>query len=175
MNSLAFSLVRVASIATLIFTLANAPVNAGEMIPELRVATALGNQSDVHMISAAWYGDVPGWTRASRLEYSVGAINDADQSSGFVFVGPVWELIGGGRPTYLEFSLGPTLLSGSTIDGRELGGNFHFRSALALGRTFGARRNMHLALRVSHISNGGLRELNPGLDFIGLSFTVGAR
>ena len=175
MNWLARMWVRAASVVGLIFALASAPVSAQDMFPELRFATALGNQSDVHLISAAWYGNAPDWTRALRIEYSVGAISDADKSRAFVFAGPVWELIGNGKPTYLEFSLGPTLLSGSTIDGRELGGNFHFRSALALGRTFGARRNMHLALRVSHISNGGLREPNPGLDFIGLSFTVGSR
>jgi len=32
------------------------------------------------------------------------------------------------------------------------------------------RRLAAFALRNSHISNGGLRDDNPGLDFVGLSF-----
>lgn len=151
------------------------PAAAGTMFPELRIANAFGGDYDAHVITAAWYGRAPAWTRASRLEYAVGAIEDTDTSRAYAFFGPVWTLPNRSRDFFVEFSIGPAVLNGSTIDNRELGGNFHFRSALAFGKTFGYRRPVRVALRVSHISNGGLREPNPGFDFIGLSFTAGAR
>lgn len=149
--------------------------HATEMIPELRLATAFGGDYDVDILTAAWYVPAPRWTRANRLEVAAGAIQNSSSSQGFAFVGPVWLLTDERRATFVEFSIGPTLLSGSNFAGHELGGNVQFRSALALGREFGRRRLFRLALRVEHISNGGLRDDNPGLDSIGLSFSSTGR
>ncbi len=149
-------------------------VRADGLVPELRLATSYLGTSDVTTYTAAWYGRAPRWTLANRLEYSLGAIDDSQSLRAFAFVGPVWRFAGKDAPLFVDVSLGPTVLAGSTVvAGRELGGRFHFRSAVALGARFGARRDMELAIRVSHISNGGIRDANPGLDSIGLSFDRG--
>ena len=145
---------------------------ADSSVPEFRLATAYRGHFDATIISAAWYRAAPRWTRADRLELSLGVIDD-DVSRAFVFVGPTWRLGKGGSPAFAEFSFGPTALAGSTIGGRELGGNLHFRSALAVGMNLGATRKTEIALRISHVSNGGLRNRNPGLDSIGLSVVAG--
>jgi hypothetical protein len=138
--------------------------------PEIRVATAYGGKYDADLLTLAWFTSAPGWTRAERIEFSAGVIQGRKRSRPIVFAGPVWRLTKPDRPSFIEFSTGPTLISGSTISGRELGGNLHFRSALAFGRVFGRRRLLRIALRFEHISNGGLRDENPGLESIGLSF-----
>ena len=149
------------------------PALADDQLPELRIAQSFGGHFDAESVSVAWFGRAPSWTRASQFEYSTGVISGVDSSRLFAFAGPVWQLSDRSRRLYAEFSFGATLLDGSRIDGRELGGNFHFRSALALGMRIGRRDNARIALRLSHISNGGLRESNPGIDFIGVSFDTG--
>ena len=144
---------------------------AADAPSELRVATAFGGYPDVRVVEAGWQRAAPAWTRASRLDVTIGAINDARRARPFAAIAPVWSLARPGRNFFAEFSIGPAILGGSRVAGRELGGNFHFRSSLALGMTFRSRRPARLALRVSHISNGGIRESNPGLDYVGISFS----
>ena len=146
---------------------------AASLVPELRVATAFNSRFDADLVSAAWYTGVPRWTRAQRFEFAAGVIHGSATTRAFAFAGPDWQLTPARLDAFVEFSFGPTLLSGSTIDGHELGGNLHFRSALAVGRSFGRHRMTRIALRIEHISNGGLRDPNPGLDSIGLSFVSG--
>jgi len=147
---------------------ARADVSPG--LPELRVATAYTGKFDADVFTAAWYIDAPAWTRGARLELAAGVINAADASRPFAFAGPVWRAASRGRAPFLEFSFGPTVIGGSTVDGRDLGGNLHFRSAVALGLAGGHNHAFEVAIRIEHISNGGLRRDNPGLDSIGLSY-----
>jgi len=154
-------------------TLFAAPARAGDLVPEWRVAEAYRHGEEAMQLEAAWYGPAPRWFRAVRLEYAVGVIRDSERRHAFAFIGPVWRMTRPARRWFAEISTGPTVLTGSTVQNRELGGRLHFRSAIAIGNTFGARRNLRLALRVSHISNGGTRNDNPGLDFVGLSFSNG--
>jgi len=148
------------------------PARAGALqaYPELRVATAYSGKFDADVFTAAWYVDAPGWVRAARLELAAGVISAADKSRPFAFAGPVWRVTSRRRSSFLEFSFGPTVIGGSTVDGRELGGNLHFRSAVALGLAGGRGQAHEIAIRIEHISNGGLRDDNPGFDSIGLSF-----
>ena len=148
------------------------PALADDRLPELRIAQSFGGHFDVESVAVAWFGRTPSWTRASRFEYSAGIIRGADSSRLFAFAGPVWRASDRTRRLYTEFSFGPALLDGSRIDGRELGGSLHFRSALALGMRIGRHERGRIALRISHISNGGLAEPNPGIDFIGISLSV---
>lgn len=142
-------------------------------LPELRLSTTYRSGVDADVYSVAWYTGAPHWTGARRLEFSAGIIRDTNTSRPFAFAGPVWRLTDASRAPFIEFSLGPTGIAGATFDGRRLGGNLHFRSAFTLGTTFGVQQTMRIAFRVEHISNGGLRDDNPGLDSIGLSFVSG--
>ncbi len=141
-----------------------------QTVPELHLGQAYSNQRDTFLVSASWYVDAPAWTRASATELSLGAIDDGRRSRPFVSAGPVWRLQGDRRRGFVELGLSTTLVSGSTFAGSDLGGNLQFKSSLAIGRTFGRREGLRVTLRVQHLSNGGLRSANPGLDTIGLSF-----
>lgn len=139
-------------------------------IPELRLADTYLEGPDTRLLAAAWYIEAPSWTRVSRMEIAVGIIDGSGQGRLFASVGPVWRLNRAQTPFFVELGFSPTALGGSTLGSHELGGNFHFTSSLAFGRDFRRGPLARVALRVQHLSNGGLRHANPGLDHIGLSF-----
>ena len=76
-----------------------------------------------------------------------------------------------------DFTLGErfvvTISSGagyySRGDGPELGEDLEFRSALDLG--FRWREDLALGLRISHLSNAGLGDANPGVETVSLSLS----
>jgi hypothetical protein len=71
---------------------------------------------------------------------------------------------------YLEASLGAHLLSRRQINGnREFSTAFQFGEFVGAGVAFGARHELDLALRVQHVSNGGIKNPNPGLTFVSLA------
>lgn len=156
----------------LVHSAQSARAATSQAYPELRVATAFAGKFDADVFTAAWYVETPAWIRADRLELAAGVINAADVSRPFAFAGPVWRVTPRRRGPFVEFSFGLTVIGGSTVDGRDLGGNLHFRSAVALGLAGGRGQAHEVAIRVEHISNGGLRDHNPGLDSIGLSFVI---
>ncbi len=84
--------------------------------------------------------------------------------------GPVWRQPINSRFLFVELGFSPTVIAGSSFNGRDLGGNFHFTSSASIGATFGAREISSIALRIQHTSNAGLNNTNPGLDMIGLNF-----
>ena len=47
---------------------------------------------------------------------------------------------------------------------------FNFASHLGLGVNLGARREHELLLRLQHVSNAGIKEPNPGLNFLQLRY-----
>ena len=143
-----------------------------DRVPELRVATTYGNSAGAAIITAAWYLPALRLTRANRFELAAGIIDDGDKANPFLFAGPVWARSNASERVFVEFSIGPAILSRSRVEGREIGGTLHFRSALAIGAAFGDHRDTRIALRIAHISNGGLQRTNPGLDFAGASFTI---
>ena len=97
---------------------------------------------------------------------------DVDNSP-FLSYGPVWRwdaILGIG---FVEFGFSPTYVGESRFSNeRDLGGNFHFTSDVTLGTHFGRRDSVEFALRIQHISNGGLEEINPGLDLVGISMVL---
>lgn len=160
----------VAALLALFGILHSCPAAASRPTPEFRAATAYRGFADVRHFAAAWYVTAPSWTRAGRMEVVTGIVAGSGSSRPFVSIGPVWRLNGTDRTFFAEFAFSPTVLAGSSIGARELGGNLHFTSSLALGTTFGKRRRQRIALRIQHLSNGGLHRVNPGLDLIGVSF-----
>jgi hypothetical protein len=112
--------------------------------------------------------------RAQRMELAIGSVTATTKSRAFVSYGPVWRLLGKSSRLFLEIGFSPTLIGGSAISGRDLGGNFHFTSSLAIGRSIGARHLTSISLRIQHTSNGGLNGTNPGIDMVGLNVQFGA-
>jgi len=158
-------------IAMISCTLHGANVRAANLgTTDYRVATAIKKFEDTSQFAVAFRMRPPRRLRARHLELAVGAISTSQESRAFVSLGPVWRLPINTRLPYVELGFSPTLITGSTFNGRDLGGNFHFTSSISIGATFGARENISLALRIQHTSNGGLSSTNPGLDMIGLNF-----
>ena len=100
--------------------------------------------------------------------------------------GGVW---GGGRGTlydlgftpvfrrgdrlYAEGAIGVHWLSSTTVEpGRDVSTHFQFGDHLAVGwRT----EKLDLSLRLQHLSNGGIRNPNPGINFLQLRLQVPLR
>jgi len=73
---------------------------------------------------------------------------------------------GAGAVPYVEASLGAHLLSRRRINGnREFSTAFQFGEFVGGGVLFGPRQNFGIGVRLQHVSNGGIRNPNPGLTF----------
>jgi hypothetical protein len=158
--------------AMISFTLNNSNAWAATVTPtDYRVVAASGKYEDTTQYAVAFKIRPPRRLRARHLELAIGAISTSQEIRPFVSFGPVWRLPLKSQALFVEFGFSPTLIFGSSFNGRDLGGNFHFTSSASVGATFGTRENFSVALRVQHTSNGGLSGTNPGLDMIGLNFT----
>ncbi|MDJ0709530.1 MAG: acyloxyacyl hydrolase [Woeseiaceae bacterium] len=157
-------------VAVALLSLNATPSMAQNFAPaEYRYAVAGNKFDEVEQFALAFAVQSPDFLRADRLEFAVGAISDQNSDRLFLSLGPVWRLPISDGPAFVEFGISPTWIDGSILDGRDLGGNVHFTSAVAIGAAFGRHRNVSVSLRAQHTSNGGLSNTNPGLDMIGLN------
>lgn len=74
-----------------------------------------------------------------------------------------------GRP-YLEAGLGVHLLSKVHIGTRNLSSSLQFGTHAGLGIRFGQSEQFELGWRIEHLSNAGLHEPNPGINFSMMRF-----
>lgn len=120
-----------------------------------------------------FYAPAPRWLNANGLEFGFGAISRGEQSRAFISLGPVWRWLPSGvdKRWFVDLGLSPTVLGGAKFAGKDLGGNLHLTSSLAIGRHFGSRSASTASLRIQHMSKLGLYSTNPGIDMIGLIFT----
>ncbi len=158
-------------IAMISFMLSGSNARATSVMPsDYRLAVAGDKFEDTWQFAVAFSMRPPRHLRARRVEVAIGTLSTSEENRLFVSLGPVWQLPI--RSQWLSFELGisPTLISGSSFNGRDMGGNFHFTSSAAVRAAFGARDSVALSLRIQHTSNGGLSSTNPGMDMIGLNF-----
>ena len=159
-------------IAMIWFMLSGLNARAASVMPsDYRLAVAGDKFADTWQSAVAFSMRPPRRLRARRLELAIGTLSTSKEIRFFVSVGPVWRLPINSRSLFVELGFSPTLISGSSFNGRDMGGNFHFISSAALRATFGARHSVALSLRIQHMSNGGLNSTNPGMDMIGLNIT----
>lgn len=82
-----------------------------------------------------------------------------------------WRLDSGTSPWFLDAGVG---LSFSSVlyqtEGKSFSSRFNFGTHLGVGRNFGPRREHELTLRVEHFSNAGIKEPNPGANFVQLRY-----
>lgn len=144
---------------------------ADTVVPsEYRVSIAGDKFDETRQYAMAFKLRPPRRLRARHLELAVGVFSTPAETRPFVSIGPVWRLPITGHRWFVEAGFSPTLIAGSALNGRELGGNFHFTSSVSVGATFGAYDQWSTSLRVQHTSNGSLNKTNPGIDMIGLNF-----
>jgi len=162
------------SFAMLSIFLGSNDARAAGLTPSgIRVAHAVHKFEDTWQFGAIYKLRPPRRLRARYLELAVGLLSTPAEARPFVSLGPAWQLQTPTQALFLEFGISATLLGGSTLAGRDLGGNLHFTSSVGVGVRFGAAREYAIALRVQHTSNGGLNSTNPGLDAVALNFSVG--
>jgi len=74
---------------------------------------------------------------------------------------------------YLEGGIGAHLLSHVRIkEDRTLSTAFQFGDFLGIGWRFGQAAKYEIGLRAHHVSNGGIKEPNPGVNFLQVRFVV---
>ena len=161
-------------IAMISFMLNGSSARAASVMPsDYRLATAGDKFMDTWQFAVAFRMRPPRRLRgfrAKHLELAVGTISTSHESRPFVSLGPVWRFPVNNDSLFVELSISPTLLGGSTFNGRGIGDNFHFTSSAAVGKTFGLRDAVPLSLRIQHTSNAGLSSINPGMDTVGHNF-----
>lgn len=81
-----------------------------------------------------------------------------------------------GRSPYLEAGVGAHVLSDLDVGtGGEFSTRFQFGDHLGVGVRFGAHDRYDVGVRLQHLSNGGLRDPNPGINFVLLRLAVHQR
>jgi hypothetical protein len=74
---------------------------------------------------------------------------------------------------YFDYSFaGPSFISRSTIDGKDMGGKFTFQDFMGIGILAGKKRNLEAGIKIAHYSNGNIFSQNNGV-MIPLTFGLG--
>lgn len=71
---------------------------------------------------------------------------------------------------YVEIGVGPHYLSDTRLDGVDVSTRLQFSPTAGFGRRFGDRAQYELGYRLMHLSNAGIKEPNPGLNYHMLHF-----
>jgi lipid A 3-O-deacylase len=66
---------------------------------------------------------------------------------------------------YAEAGIGAAFLSETELDDKNFSSAFQFCSDIGFGMLFGRQRRFELGYRLFHISNGGIKNPNPGVNF----------
>jgi lipid A 3-O-deacylase len=67
--------------------------------------------------------------------------------------------------SYAEFAVGVHFLSRTQIGNKRLSTAFQFGDLLGIGYRFGTRAAWDIGLRYQHLSNGGIKKPNDGINF----------
>ncbi len=158
------------AIMTISCMLNSSNARAATAIPsDYRVVAANDKFADTWQFAVAFRMRPPRRLRARRLELAIGTLSTFQEIGLFLSLGPVWRLPLNDDSLFIELGISPTLLGGSSFNGRDMGGNIHFTSSVAVGKTFDVHHTVTLSLRLQHTSNGSLNSTNLGMDMIGLN------
>jgi hypothetical protein len=153
------------------FTGNGSKAQAADLRPdEYRVSAGEDKFSDTWQFAMAYRIRSPQFLHAQHLELAAGTLSTSVDNKLFVSLGPVWRLPLNNDRMFVDLGISPTLLSGSSFNGRDMGGNFHFTSSAEIVAFIDARNNLSMSLRIQHMSNGGISSTNPGMDMVGIRF-----
>lgn len=125
-----------------------------------------------------WF-DSGSWYLGGYWDFSVGYWHDhgsAGDNQNIVDLGatPVFRFqrnVTSGVAPYVEGAIGVHLLSHTYVDaGRRFSTGFQFGDHLGVGMVFGPRQQYDLAYLFQHLSNGGIRNPNNGINFNQIRF-----
>ena len=141
---------------------------------------ATGNRTQISRIGAQWnpdqqfdlWGkDIRTYYRAESAYWHAGFYLDQPQLTQHLWdisFTPIFRLEGNRRyGSYSEFGIGPHLLSSVyDVNGRRESTHFQFGSHLAAGYVWS--NDIDLSLGVQHVSNGGIKHPNMGVNFLAM-------
>jgi hypothetical protein len=177
-----FLLAAFAVSATVISSVSNAqpwfePVRLG-------VAAGAGNDAAMARLEARWNLKQDLWATSSQsirlrlgLEASAGVWNPHGSSGnalGDLGLTPIFRLQGAGSSgVFVEAGVGVHVLSRTHLsDEKVFSTAFQFGDRVAVGYRFGDALDSELALRLQHYSNAGIKEPNPGINFLLLQYSA---
>ena len=111
------------------------------------------------------------WELARYWDLSFGSWNGGHGAVYDFGLTPVFRLERPGGTPYLDAAIGFHILSDLDVGtGSELSTRFQFGDHIGAGVRFGEHREYDLSLRLQHLSNAGIRNPNPGVNFLQLRF-----
>ena len=117
-------------------------------------------------ITDSWRKRAPAtreWRLAGYWEFSAGVWDNKDESTADIGITPVFRFEH--NAAYLEAAIGVRLVTTHISAQRTFSTAFQFGDHLGAGIRFGPQDRYDFGLRVQHISNGGIRSPNPGINF----------
>jgi len=114
------------------------------------------------------------WRLGGYWDASIGAWNGGPDTVWDYGFTPTfrYERAAGGSP-YVEAGIGVHYLSTVHVAStRDFSTRFQFGDHVGVGLRFGPGGRYDLGLRLQHLSNGGIREPNPGINFLQLRFQL---
>ena len=97
------------------------------------------------------------------FETALGVIRDKTNSTLLFSMGPTLKLFNYKNIVSFSTGLKPSLMTNHVFKNFDLGGTFNFKSNVAL--IISPNKKINLGYRFEHISNAGLYEKNPGVNF----------
>jgi hypothetical protein len=143
-----------------------------------------GEATDMMRVGLSWDWDTQWFTGGDWLltgywEASLGAwrgnsANGSNRTVTDIGITPVFRFQQknpGGLAPYAEAAIGFHLISPTSIyANRRFGSAFQFGDHVGVGVRFGDRRQFDLGYRFQHLSNGGLKKPNQGINFNQIRF-----
>ena len=123
-------------------------------------------------------GRISGYWETSVSRWAYSREGGRSASLGKIEFAPVFRYrpSDGASPWFADAAIGLTLMNRLYVsDRKRFSTRFNFGDHLAIGRNFGAQGQYEVALRVEHVSNGGIKEPNPGESLIQLRLSYGFR
>jgi hypothetical protein len=155
--------------------------------PRWTVFAEVGQQTDAHSLTVGFGRDLARrWSLGSgevSLRWEVSASRwwiderapGGPSSVGRIGVTPLvrWQADEGRSPWFVEGGIGVNYIGPNyRTDSDRFATRWNFGDHLAVGRRFGDAGRHELSLRLSHYSNGGVRDPNPGADFLQLRWAM---
>ena len=121
-------------------------------------------------LTGYWEASVSQWSYPSSYPSS-----DVRRTAGLIQLGVIpvlrWRPASGSSPWFAEGGIGATLTTVAyQTDRKRFSTRFNFGDHLAFGRSFGPLSAHEISLRVEHFSNAGIRQPNPGENFVQIRY-----
>lgn len=135
-----------------------------------------GTGAEMGRIAWQWYRDEPiwqgkQWQIVSYWDAGIGqwhrnSVSGQNEDITEIGLAPVFRFQTGDRSgLYLEGAVGVHFLSETSLGPRQFSTSFQFGDHVGVGLRLGRRGQYDLSFRYQHLSNGGIKKPNDGINF----------